>query len=553
MERESALQLLRDGRHQELWERCCGFFDLDIEQFMTIQKQLLLEQIELLSKCELGKKLLHGTEPRTVEEFREMVPLTTYSDYKPYLSEKMEDALPEKPIMWLRTSGRSEEYSCKWVPITKRMYQELGNLVLAVFIVGSCQSKGKITLEENDKILYGLAPPPYASGAWMKRLDEEGILKFLPPVAEAEGMGFQERVQAGFSLALLEGLDVMGAIASILIAIGDQFGKGGGTKKIGTVLKQPRQLPRLLRAILRSKLAGRPLLPRDIWTLKGILCSGTDAFIYREKLKDMWGKYPLDLYGATECQIIATQAWNYKNMTFIPYPNFLEFLPMADYTKWQQDQGYRPHTLLLDEVIPGERYAIVATNFMGGAYTRYVVGDIIEIATLRDEEANINTPQMAFFGRADGNIDLERWAHAYFTEKTVWQGIANSGVPYVDWVARKEVENGVPVLCLYIEPQGGNNLSEEKIRDLIHEEFKKLIQEYKESELFLGEKPLRIKLIPDGAFNRYMEYKRAAGADLAHIKPPHMNPSDSIMQALLGEQFTVAPSVQKATDEVNKL
>ena len=132
---ESALQLLRDGRHKELWERCCGFYDLDIEQFMTIQKQLLLEQIELLYKCELGRKLMQGAQPRTIEEFREMVPLTTYGDYKPYLSEKMDGALPEKPIMWLRTSGRSEEYSYKWVPITNRMYQELGNLVLAVFIV----------------------------------------------------------------------------------------------------------------------------------------------------------------------------------------------------------------------------------------------------------------------------------------------------------------------------------------------------------------------------------------------------------------------------------
>jgi hypothetical protein len=550
---ETALQLLRDGRHKELWDRCCGFYDLDIEQFMTIQEQLLLEQIELLSKCELGKKLLRSAKPRTIKEFREMVPLTTYNDYKPYLSEKMEDALPEKPVMWLRTSGRSEEYSYKWVPITKRMYQELGNMVLAVFLVGSCKSKGEVTLEPNDKILYGLAPPPYASGVWMKRLDEEGILTFLPPVAEAEGMEFQERIEAGFNLALREGLDVMGAIASILVTIGEQLGKGGSSKKIGTVLKQPKQLPRLIRAILKSKLAGRPLLPKDIWTLKAILCSGTDAFVYREKLKYMWGKYPLDLYGATEAQIVASQAWNYKNMTFIPYPNFLEFLSMADYTKWQQDHEYRPRTILLDEVIPGEKYVIVITNFMGGAYTRYIVGDVIEITALRDEEANINIPQMAFFGRADGNIELACWAHAYFTEKIVWQGIANSGAPYVDWVARKEVEDGTPVLCLYIELKAGHTLNKEKLTNMIHQEFKKMIQQYKDAESMLGLKPLRVRIVPTGAFNQYIEHRRASGADLAHIKPPHMNPSDGVMRALLGEEFTIAPSVPKIMDEVKKL
>jgi len=187
---------------------------------------------------------------------------------------------------------------------------------------------------------------------------------------------------------------------------------------------------------------------------------------------------------------------------------------------------------------------------MGGAYTRYVIGDVIEITALRDEEANINLPQMAFFGRADGNIDLELWAHVYFTEKLVWQGIVNSGVPYVDWVARKEVESGGPILSLYIEPKDINNFSEEEVTNLIHEEFKKLMQEYMETDKFLGVKPIRVKLLPAGAFSRYIEYKRAAGADLAHIKPPHMNPSDSIVRVLTGEQLSVVPVLQKNNEEV---
>ena len=44
----TAAELLKEGRYEELWRRCCGFIDLDIEQFMTIQRQLLMEQIELL-------------------------------------------------------------------------------------------------------------------------------------------------------------------------------------------------------------------------------------------------------------------------------------------------------------------------------------------------------------------------------------------------------------------------------------------------------------------------------------------------------------------------
>jgi len=79
------LELLREGKHQELWQRYCGFIDLNIEQFMTIQNQLLLEQIGKLNKSELGRKLMHGAQPETVDEFRQQVPITTYPDYAPYL------------------------------------------------------------------------------------------------------------------------------------------------------------------------------------------------------------------------------------------------------------------------------------------------------------------------------------------------------------------------------------------------------------------------------------------------------------------------------------
>jgi len=128
----SASELLRQGRRDEVWRKYCGFLDLSLEEFMEIQRRLLMEQIDLLSKCELGRKLLGNKVPASVEEFREIVPLTTYKDYLPYLSERKEEALAEKPITWARTSGRSGEYAAKWVPYTKRMYDKWGELTSAL-------------------------------------------------------------------------------------------------------------------------------------------------------------------------------------------------------------------------------------------------------------------------------------------------------------------------------------------------------------------------------------------------------------------------------------
>ena len=48
---------------------------------MKIQNRLLLEQIGLWADSQLGRSILKGKQPKTVEEFRRMVPLTTYEDY----------------------------------------------------------------------------------------------------------------------------------------------------------------------------------------------------------------------------------------------------------------------------------------------------------------------------------------------------------------------------------------------------------------------------------------------------------------------------------------
>ena len=103
-------ELLKRGQKDEVWKRYCGFLDLSLTEFMDVQRRLLMEQIKLLSECELGRKLLGDEEPSSPEEFRQAVPLTTFADYVPYLADKREDGLPSKPVFWARTSGRSMEY-----------------------------------------------------------------------------------------------------------------------------------------------------------------------------------------------------------------------------------------------------------------------------------------------------------------------------------------------------------------------------------------------------------------------------------------------------------
>ena len=73
----AAVDVLREGRRDEVWRKHGGFLDLSLQEFMRIQERLLMEQIDLLSKCELGNKLLGHRIPRSAEQFLQTTPLTT--------------------------------------------------------------------------------------------------------------------------------------------------------------------------------------------------------------------------------------------------------------------------------------------------------------------------------------------------------------------------------------------------------------------------------------------------------------------------------------------
>ena len=45
--------------------------------------------------------------------------------------------------------------------------------------------------------------------------------------------------------------------------------------------------------------------------------------------------------------------------------------------------------------------------------------------------------------------------------------------------------------------------------------------------------PLKITFLPTGAFSNYTALRQAEGADLAQLKPPHINPSEKILSLLL--------------------
>ena len=511
----------------ELWKRYCGFLDLSIDQFMDIQKELLMDEIERVSDSVLGRKIMGDHKPESLEEFRCAVPLTTYDDYEPYLSERQEDALATKPFLWCHSSGRGGYF--KWIPQSHTYMERVTRYFIAMSILSSASRRGEINIGPGLRLLTILPPAPYASGHMFRFIPNQFSMQMIPPTERSEKMEFEERISTGFQMALRDGVDVMGSIASVLVKMGETFSEQTRGMHFSASMLHPKVLVRLIRALLYSKKERRVILPKDLWPTKAIIASGADTAIYKEEIARYWGTEPYEVYGSAEAFTLAMQTWERKGLYFVPDNVFLEFIPYEEEIAHEDDKDYQLSTLLFNEVEEGKSYEIVITQFDSMPLMRYRTKDIVKVISLRDEKAQIYLPQINFQRRVHDLIDLAGLAR--LDEKTIWRAIANTGIKYTDWSACKEYDHNKAYLRIYLELKEPKEITE--LETMIDEQLKAVDTDYKDIDAYLRLRLVRVTILPPGTFQRYINQKRKEGADLAHLKPSHINPPDEAIERLL--------------------
>jgi len=156
---------------------------------------------------------------------------------------------------------------------------------------------------------------------------------------------------------------------------------------------------------------------------------------------------------------------------------------------------------------------------------------------------------MVFERRADDLIDL---GFMRLTERVIWQAIERTKIPYRDWTAHKELGE-TPQLHLYLELDNNYVASEEDVATAVYEQIKKLddgLYVYKDLpslERLIGFKPIEVTLLPAGTFSNYKVQRQAEGAELVHLKPSHINPSDKELY-LLRAKARAMPEVKVTAD-----
>jgi len=518
-------QKLKDKQYDQIWQQYCGFLDLTISQYMEIQYRLMMEQLELYSNCELGRRIMKGKKPASVDEFRRIVPLTTYQDYADLLLPKVESALPTKPLVWIETTWEGARNPIKVAPYNENMINGYKNGIMAIIILATSKQRGQFTLRGGENFLYGMAPLPYLSGMIPHLVASELSVNFMPPIQEAELMGFRERNKAGFMLGMQKGVDLFFGMSSIVAKMGENFASGNSTGGGLNILKNtPTMNSRLLKAWLNKK-QDVPIMPKDIWNLKGLACTGTDSTSLKKKIEHYWGVRPLEIFAGTESNCVAVETWNKNGMVFFPDIDFYEFIPELETEKNLENPSYVPNTYLMDELLPGSQYELVISNFKGGAFSRYRTGDIFRCISRRNEEEGIDLPQFTYIDRFPTIIDIAGFTR--ISEATISEAIRISNLDIDDWFAVKETDD-VKKAFLHIYVEVGmrgmrDGLNREIIKEHLSIYFRHIDSDFKDLKALLEMDPLVVSIIPRGTLSQFVE---TYGRELRRINPSHYDVID---------------------------
>lgn len=499
--------------HEQLWQEYCGFVDMSLSEYMYTQRRLMEEQLTMWCNSGLGRQMLRGAQPRSIEELRAMLPLTSYADYADVLLPKRSEMLCDEPSIWIQTTWEGGLRPIKLAPYTRGMLDTYRHNLMASMIMATAKRRGEFTFKGDERILYGGAPLPYLTGLIPSLFDEDVKCTWLPDSNAHSDLSFSQRIKKGFAMALSGGVDIFFGIGSVAHFITENFSKSSGGGKASSV--SPGNALRYIRAKYISHRDGRPIVPGDIFTLKAFFYAGTDAKCYKDRLAKAWGVMPIELASGTESTYIGAETWEHNGLIFFPDACFYEFIPEAEMRRNMEDPSYQPRTCLMDEIQSGETYELVLSVLHGGAFMRYRIGDMYHCIS----SGGNKIPRLTFVDRTPDVIDIAGFTRITFS--SMQEVIRLSRLELGDWILKKEFsQNGDPFLHMYLELPPEAQASEVTVRTVLTEHlslyFKYFDSDYGDLKKLLNMEPLEITILKYGTI---ASYEARIGAHVPRINP----------------------------------
>jgi hypothetical protein len=388
-----------------------------------VQEQFLRSLLRAHQNTEVGRKY-RLREIKTVDQFRQRIPILPYSAYEPYIeriARGEQNILTPDPVVYLNlTSGSTGKQ--KMIPVTRRSQRvsqrinqvsigfaveeaqkygvSIGKMLLTSSVQGIGRTTGGIdygpvsasTVRQSNPLYRQLFAQPYDALQIVDSLARHYVcLLFSLQDPQLSVIG------ATFPILALRLCDYLESYAEDLIrdletgAIAQWLNLEPELRvKLESLFSATPERAAELRQILKTE--GR-LTPKLVWpNLSFIITArgGTSNF-YFERFPNYFGVTPVfgGIYASSESAFGTYYEFNNDNAILAIENAFYEFIPED---QWHVDQ---PKTLLAEEVKPEERYRVLVTNY-NGLY-RYDIGDVVEVLGFYEK-----APLIAFRHRLGG-------------------------------------------------------------------------------------------------------------------------------------------------------
>ncbi len=506
----------------------------------TAQTKFLLDWLNENKNTEFGKR--YGfAQIKSVREYQEKLPLSTYEDYAQDI-ERIIDG--EKNILTVRDAV----YFCissgtvgdeKYIPLTEYDFE-----AHYVFMYGAVFGQIREYYRDMDKTeIFGkifqigefaktYMPDGRMNGIrsscvyqWLDRNDGFDASDYCVPkeILFPETLEDQLYVKVRFALAERNITAIHGVFINRAAGVIEYILRNWelllndiehGTVSVKLPEKQKKYItekfhpnPRRakeLRSIPRANL--HKGIIKKIWkNMKYILAIGGDSFYYyTEKMRGYAGDIPLHffVYAASEGVFgLAEKVNSADRYVLLPESVFFEFIPVnGDHTP-----------LLIGDVKIGEKYELVITN-RSGLY-RYRLGDVVKIVGLHEK-----APVVKFCYRRNQVINIAGEKSNQQQFDTAIKRFAELSQTEVRGYCVQEDFSGIsPRYLFYMECENAPRNA-----DALFEECMCAANpEYKSCLNMREIRPLHIELLREGSFKHYEKMLAERGKPMAQSKMPH--------------------------------
>ncbi|HIK56705.1 MAG TPA: GH3 auxin-responsive promoter family protein [Synechococcales cyanobacterium M55_K2018_004] len=514
------------------------------QQVEAVQAQFLRSLLQVQQDTVLGRAL-QLADIRTVDQYRERVPILPYSSYEPYIERVAQGepgVMTADPVLYLNlTSGSTGKQ--KLVPVTAKTRQITSqvNRIGMGFAIEALRQRnlfpGKMLLTSSIQLLghttAGIPYGPVSVGHLRTRSFLERQLLAHPftalEIADSLARHYvcllfalrQSRLGglgANFPILALRICDYLESYAEDLIqdletgAIADWLKLEPHLRQsLQQRLRPHRKRAAYLRQVLKQ--VGR-LTPQHAWEQISFITTargGTSDF-YFERFPQYFGNTPIygGIYSSAEATFGIYPDFNVDGSILAMEAGFFEFIPED---QWATDQ---PKTLLATEVTPGQRYRILVTNYSG--LYRYDIGDVVEVVGFHNQ-----APILVFRHRLGGLLSSTTEKTTEFHAIQVMQRLQQDFGIVLENFCITLSDDGIPAHYLVnIELAPGQHLADPHA---FIRQFDRCLQEIHVSYAVKRRDqvpPPRLRLLAPGSFHRLRDRLLQRGIPEGGLKFPHI-------------------------------